>query len=113
MRKNERTVTPSSGNVFTDLGIAEAEERQTKVRLTLAINQTLDEGHLSQAEAARRLGINQPKISALSNYRLAGLSVQRLMHFLTAPGRDDRGPGAPLESLSLRLEARRMRMSST
>jgi predicted XRE-type DNA-binding protein len=90
MRRNERnsTVTPSSGNVFADLGIADAEERQTKVRLALAINQILDRRRLPQVEAARRLGINQPKISALSNYRLAGFSVERLMHFLNALGRD-------------------------
>ena len=81
-------VTPSSGNVFADLGIAGAEERQTKVRLALAINQILDERRLPQAEAARRLGINQPKVSALSNYRLEGFSVERLMHFLNALGRD-------------------------
>jgi predicted XRE-type DNA-binding protein len=64
------------------------KERQTKVRLAFAINQILDERSLPQAEAARRLGINQPKISALSNYRLAGFSVERLMHFLNALGRD-------------------------
>jgi predicted XRE-type DNA-binding protein len=34
------------------------------------------------------LGINQPKISALSNYRLNGFSVERLMNFLTAFDRD-------------------------
>jgi predicted XRE-type DNA-binding protein len=90
MRKNEESpaVTPSSGNVFADLGIADADERQTKVRLALAINQILDQRRLSQAEAARHLGINQPKISALSNYRLEGFSVERLMHFLNALGRD-------------------------
>ena len=43
---------------------------------------------LSQTEAAQRLGINQPKISALSDYRLEGFSVERLMHFLNALGRD-------------------------
>ena len=39
MRKNEGNpaVTPSSGNVFADLGLAEPEERQTKVRLALAM----------------------------------------------------------------------------
>ncbi|MGA2590463.1 MAG: helix-turn-helix transcriptional regulator [Bryobacteraceae bacterium] len=90
MRKNEESpaVTPGSGNVFADLGIADAEERQTKVRLALAINQILDQRRLTQAEAARRLGVNQPKISALSNYRLEGFSVERLMHYLNALGRD-------------------------
>src|ERR1035438_4983034 len=81
-------ITPSSGNVFSDLGLANAGERQTKVRLALAINRILERRRLSQTEAAQRLGINQPKISALSNYRLEGFSVERLMHFLNALGRD-------------------------
>ena len=43
---------------------------------------------LSQAAAARLLNINQPKISALRNYRLEGFPVERLMNFLTALDRD-------------------------
>jgi predicted XRE-type DNA-binding protein len=65
-----------------------AEERQTKVRLAVAINQIVENQRLSQAAAARRLKINQPKISALSNYRLEGFSVERLMNFLTSLDRD-------------------------
>ncbi|MCZ6591603.1 MAG: helix-turn-helix transcriptional regulator [Alphaproteobacteria bacterium] len=45
-------------------------------------------GALRQAEVARRLGIPQPKISALMNYRLGGFSAGKLMRFLTALGRD-------------------------
>jgi predicted XRE-type DNA-binding protein len=81
-------ITPSSGNVFADLGFADADERQTKARLALAINRILEKRRLSQTQAAQRLGINQPKISALANYRLEGFSVERLMHFLNALGRD-------------------------
>jgi len=74
--------------VFADLGFADAEERQTKTRLALAINRILEKRRLSQTQAAQRLGINQPKISALANYRLEGFSVERLLHFLNALGRD-------------------------
>jgi predicted XRE-type DNA-binding protein len=81
-------VIASSGNVFTDLGFPDAEERQTKVMLAVAINQLLQRRRLPQSEAGRQLGINQPKISALLNYKLAGFSVERLMHFLTALDRD-------------------------
>ena len=81
-------VTPSSGNVFADLGFADAGERQTKVRLAFAINRIIGQRRLSQVAAAHRLGINQPKVSALSHYRLAGFSVERLMHYLTALDRD-------------------------
>jgi predicted XRE-type DNA-binding protein len=87
-RKIRPRIIPSSGNVFADLGLPNAEEKQTKARLAVAVNQILAGQELSQLEAARRLGINQPKISALANYRLEGFSVERLMHFLTALGRD-------------------------
>jgi predicted XRE-type DNA-binding protein len=77
-----------SGNVFADLGLADAEERKTKVRLAFAINQILERRRVPQAEAARRLGISQQRVSALADYRLEGSSVERLMHFLNALGRD-------------------------
>lgn len=81
-------MVPSSGNVFADLGRPNAEEKQTKVRLAAAINELVRRKQLSQAMAARRLKINQPKVSALLNYRLQGFSVERLMRFLTALDRD-------------------------
>jgi len=79
---------PSSGNVLADLGLRDAEEKQTRVRLAVAINQILQSCPLSQTAAAQLLEVNQPKISALMNYRLDGFSVERLMHFLNALDRD-------------------------
>jgi predicted XRE-type DNA-binding protein len=87
-RKNKPEVVPSSGNVFADLGVTNAGKKQTKVRLALAINQIIQSRKLSQAAAARRLNINQPKVSALSNYWLDGFSVERLINFVTALDRD-------------------------
>lgn len=87
-RKAKEGVAASSGNVFRDLGLRNAEEKQTKVRLAVAINQILQGQKLSQTAAARRLKVNQPKVSALTNYQLEGFSVERLMNFLTALDRD-------------------------
>jgi predicted XRE-type DNA-binding protein len=87
-KSTKRLVTRSSGNVFADLRLPNAEEKQTKVRLAVAINRIIESQHLAQGAAARQLRINQPKISALSNYRLEGFSVERLMNFLTALDRD-------------------------
>jgi len=81
-------VTPSSGNVFADLGFADAAERKTKVQLAYAINQVLQRRRLPQVRVARQLGVNQPKVSALQNYKLEGFSVERLMCFLTALDQD-------------------------
>ncbi len=88
MAKKSNSLVASSGNVFADLGLPAAEEKRTKVRLAVAINQIIHKRHLSQTGAADLLEINQPKISALANYRLGGFSVERLMRFLNALDRD-------------------------
>ena len=82
------SVVRSSGNAFADLGLRDAGEKQTKVRLALAIQQIIQARRLSQTAAARLLDINQPKVSALVNYHLDGFSVERLMNFLNALDRD-------------------------
>jgi predicted XRE-type DNA-binding protein len=82
------TMTRSSGNVFADLNLPNAEEKQTKVRLAVAINKILEERALRQEAAAKLLDLNQPKISALVNYQLEGFSVERLLRFLNALDRD-------------------------
>jgi predicted XRE-type DNA-binding protein len=87
-RANKPKVVPSSGNVFRDLGVKNPDEKQTKVRLAVAINQIIQGRKLSQTVAARRLKVNQPKVSALSRYQLDGFSVERLMNFVTALDRD-------------------------
>jgi predicted XRE-type DNA-binding protein len=86
MAKANRNVVveESSGNVFADLGLPNAEELGTKLRLGFFINKIIAERKLTQAEAARMLGVNQPKVSALKGYKLEGFSVERLMHFATA-----------------------------
>lgn len=77
-----------TGNVFADLGYPDAAERQAKLRLAYALNQVLDQRKLTQAEAAKVLGVTQPKVSALRHYKLAGFSVERLMTLLTAVDQD-------------------------
>jgi len=81
-------ITRGTGNVFADLGYADAEERQTKLRLAYALNRIRAQQRLTQAAAAEKLGVNQPKVSALANYKLEGFSVERLMAFLTALDQD-------------------------
>ena len=75
-------------NVFADLGMPDAAERQTKTRLALALNRIIKDQALKQVDAARLLGVPQPKVSALVNYRLDGFSVEKLMAFIVALGRD-------------------------
>lgn len=87
-KRKSNAVTASSGNVFADLGLVDAEELGTKVRLAASLNAILERRKLTQAEAARVLGVNQPKVSALKGYKLEGFSVERLMRFATALGQD-------------------------
>lgn len=83
-----REMTRGSGNVFADLGFPDAEERQTKLRLAYALNEVMDAQHLTQVAAAVRVGLSQPKVSALRNYKLEGFSVERLMTLLNALDQD-------------------------
>jgi len=87
-RRQTELIVESSGNVFADLGFKDAGTRLTKVRLASAIHGVIDRLGRTQAEAAEKLGISQPKVSALLNYKLAGFSVERLMHFLTVLDQD-------------------------
>jgi len=86
--ESDDTITRGTDNVLADLGFADAGEQQTKLRLALALNRLIKDQGLSQAKAAERLGINQPKVSALCAYRLKGFSVERLMTFLTSMDQD-------------------------
>jgi len=83
-------VTHGTRNVFADLGYPDAAERQAKLRLAFALNRVLEQRTLTQAEAAKLLGVTQPKVSALRNYKIAGFSVERLMTLLTALDQDVR-----------------------
>ena len=82
------TVTPSSGNVFADLGFAEPDEELAKAQLASLIGQVIKKRRLTQAAAAALMGVDQPKVSALLDGRIANFSSERLMRLLTSLGRD-------------------------
>jgi predicted XRE-type DNA-binding protein len=101
-RIKKMEVEVGSGNVFADLGFPDAAELDIKVRLAVEIVRLINGRRLSQVAAAALLKINQPKVSALKNYKLDGFSVERLMTFLLALGQDveirirsPRSPNAP------------------
>lgn len=88
MAKGSKAIDSGSGNVFADLGYADAKERTLKVRLAMEVNRLLKARGTTQVEAAAALGILQPHVSDLARYRLDRFSVERLMEFLVALGRD-------------------------
>ncbi|MCL2715779.1 MAG: helix-turn-helix domain-containing protein [Alphaproteobacteria bacterium] len=78
-----KDITLGSCNVFADLGMPDANERQTKTRLAKAANDIIEERGLKQVETAEILGIPQPRVSALTRYKLSDFSVEKLLEFLT------------------------------
>lgn len=75
-------ITDSSGNVFADLGLDQADILLAKARIAAQISKHIDDSGLSQAQAAELLGIDQPKVSALVRGRLSGFTLDRLLRFL-------------------------------
>jgi len=76
----------SSGNVFADLGVPHPEEALAKAQLARAICLLIEKEGLTQKAIAMRLGIDQPKVSALVRGRLADFSTDRLLRFLLSLG---------------------------
>jgi predicted XRE-type DNA-binding protein len=102
----EIKVHSSSGNVFADLGLANADELLIKAELVRQISNLIDAKNLTQTEAAKILGIDQPKVSALLNGKLSGFSTERLFKFLNALGSDVEIRVIPKPQLELKAQTR-------
>ena len=85
-RRNDERITPGSGNVFVDLGFDRAEARVMALRMELMIRlaRELKAKGWTQAEAAARLGVTQPRISKLTKGVWQEFSLDML---LTLAGR--------------------------
>lgn len=81
-------VTTSSGNVFADLGLPDAEKLKMKSGLMIEITKAVRRLDLTQEEAGRRMGLPQPKVSALLRGDFTNLSERKLMECLNRLGYD-------------------------
>jgi predicted XRE-type DNA-binding protein len=79
-------VERGSGNVFADLGFSNPNLALAKAELVQRIRELIEEHKLTQVKAAKLLGLDQPKVSALVRGRVEGFSIDRLFRFLTALG---------------------------
>jgi len=79
-------VEPSSGNVFADLGFRDAEARLWKAQLAIKMSQLIQSKRWTQAQAAERVGLDQPKVSQLMRGGLTGFSADRLFAILNRLG---------------------------
>ncbi len=82
----ETAVTESSGNVFADLGLPNADARLVRADLAIAIVREIRTRGWTQAQAAERLGVAQPDVSNLKRGRLDGFSQERLLTMLRRLG---------------------------
>ncbi len=77
--EEEMIFEKSSGNVFRDLELPDAEERLEKANLAYEIFRTIRDRGLTQREAAKIMGVDQPKVSAIIRGNLKGFSLERLI----------------------------------
>lgn len=98
-------VQRSSGNVFADLGLADAEKLKIKTGLAVEIRKAMRALGLTQQEAAKRMGISQPKVSGMMRGDFSNLSERKLMDCLNRLGYDIeiklRPSAAPVGRLTL------------
>ncbi len=77
-----------SGNVYADLGLPDADKLKIKTGLVIEIRKAMRSQGLTQQEAAKRMGITQPKVSDMMRGELSNLSERKLMDCLTRLGYD-------------------------
>jgi predicted XRE-type DNA-binding protein len=81
-------VQRGSGNVYADLGLPDAEKLKIKTGLVVEIRKAMRSLGLTQQEAAKRMGISQPKVSDMMRGDFANLSERKMMDCLTRLGYD-------------------------
>jgi predicted XRE-type DNA-binding protein len=87
-----------SGNVYADLGYADAEEMLVKARLATRIGALIKSHGWTQQQAAEAIGLPQSKLSKLLNGQFRGISEAKMMECLTRLGQHVRivvGPAMP------------------
>lgn len=88
MKTEDMKIERSSGNVFADLGFADADAHLLKAELVTRIDRIIRERGLKQVEAAKLLGLGQPDVSRLLRGNFREFSMERLLRLLTVLGRD-------------------------
>ena len=78
----------SSGNVYADIGVENADEMLVKAQLAASIQEILNSKKLTQTQAAEILGLPQPKLSRMLHGHFRGISETKMMDCITRLGRD-------------------------
>lgn len=88
MNNEDTRIVESSGNVFADLGLPNADEHMLKAQIVVQLRRLIEERMLTQTKAATLIGMAQPDLSNVLRGRFKGYSVERLMRLLTALDQD-------------------------
>jgi predicted XRE-type DNA-binding protein len=86
--KARGTIEEGSGNIFADLGRADADSHFLKAQIVAEIHRLTKARKLTQASAGKVMGISQPEVSRLFKGYFREYSVERLMRLLARYGRD-------------------------
>jgi predicted XRE-type DNA-binding protein len=87
-KADDARITPSSGNVFLDMGFkaGEAEHLLVRAKLMTAITALIEDKRLTQTRAARLFGVTQPRVSDLVRGRIELFSIDALVEMLGRAG---------------------------
>lgn len=80
----EPIFTPSSGNVFADLDLPDADEMLEKAHLALRMKTFMRERGLSETEFARKLAVDEEKIANIMRGRIRPISIETLQRYVGA-----------------------------
>lgn len=85
---NGTMITKGGGNVFTDLGFSPAESRNLRIRsqMMTALRKYIEKEGLTQADAAKRLKVSQPRVSDLTRGKISRFSLDTLVNMLSDAG---------------------------
>lgn len=81
-------IEKSTGNVYADLGLPDAEEMQVKAQLAAKISEIIKRRKWTQQVASEVLGMTQSKLSLMLRGQFRGISEAKMLDCLTRLGRD-------------------------
>ena len=87
-KKDHTTITPSTGNIFEDLGFNREEAEHLRIRSTLMVivSELIKTRGLTQTQAAKLFGVSQPRISDLVRGKIGLFSIDTLVDMLASGG---------------------------
>lgn len=80
--------TPSSGNIFADIGLPNADEHALKADIVIKLTKIIESKKLTQSQAAKLIRISQPDLSRLLRGQFDGFSMDRLLQAILLLGTD-------------------------